>query len=401
MLDRQDNGGRQPWWRRLRHSGAVAWIAVALLFELFMFLDVPDILHSGLPPARVALDLGAVLLYAAAYAVLPALTWRADDRTRLVVSAVTLGLGVVTVALLGLAATGLLVYGMAVVAVLAPWRWGVLLDGLVFLALLGAIALWGDVTEDVSGLITLLSVTVALFFMGRLRRAIQALKAAQAEIAAMAVTQERARLARDLHDVLGHSLTTITVKAGLARRVLERAADTDRAIAEVREVEELSRQALADVRATVSGYREVTLAAELVGARAALHAAGVEADLPHAVDNVRPEYQEVFGYVLREGITNVLRHSRASRCAVRLGENWVEISDNGRGTGGVGGSGTGLAGLGERLAAVGGRIEAGPRPEGGFQVRASAGGTDRLADRAEATRPSWAPGLPSTSAGLA
>ncbi|MDX3659273.1 hypothetical protein PV646_18355 [Streptomyces sp. ID05-26A] len=107
----------------------------------------------------------------------------------------------------------------------------------------------------------------------------------------------------------------------------------------------------------------------MVGARAALRAADIEADLPHAVGNVRPELQGVFGYVVREAITNVLRHAAATRCSVRLGDTWLEVRDNGRGTG-VGTPGTGLKGLAERLEPHGGTVVAGPVDDGGYGLRA-------------------------------
>jgi len=199
------------------------------------------------------------------------------------------------------------------------------------------------------------------------------LRAARDRIATLAIEEERARMARDLHDVLGHSLTTITVKAGLARRVLESSGDRDRAVGEIADVEHLSRQALVEVRATVSGYRTASLTNELVGAREALRAAEITADLPHAVDNVAVEFQEPFAYVLREGVTNVIRHSGATRCEIRLGESWIEIHDNGsRGsTVDNGQRGHGLIGLAERLAPLGGSVHAGPAEDGGFRLRAT------------------------------
>jgi two-component system sensor histidine kinase DesK len=206
------------------------------------------------------------------------------------------------------------------------------------------------------------------------------LRAARDEIATLAVAEERARLARDLHDVLGHSLTTITVKAGLARRLLESNGSVTPAVAELRDVEHLSRSALAEVRATVSGYRKASLPAELVGARAALAAAEIDADLPHAVDNVPAELQEPFAYVLREGVTNVIRHSGASRCAVRLGDTWIEVVDDGRCPASPG-AGHGLAGLRERLAQVGGSLDAGPRPEGGFLLLATVPAAEQAVSR--------------------
>jgi two-component system sensor histidine kinase DesK len=200
------------------------------------------------------------------------------------------------------------------------------------------------------------------------------------------VTNERERLARDLHDILGHSLTTITVKAGLARRMLESGNDRDRALDEIREVEGLTRSALSDIRATVSEYREVSLSAEVVGARAALRAAEIDADLPHAVDNVRPDLQRTFGYVLREAVTNVLRHSKAKRVKVRFGKTWLEIEDDGQAV--EARPGNGLRGLTERLEAVGGTLSASVRPGGGWLVRAEVPATEKGGARAPLTEPS-------------
>ena len=227
-----------------------------------------------------------------------------------------------------------------------------------------------DGVPNVGSALILIVLTVALFGIRQVIKSNAELRAARDEIATLAVAEERARLARDLHDVLGHSLTTITVKAGLARRLLESSGSVTSAIAELRDVENLSRTALAEVRSTVSGYRKASLPAEIVGARVALAAAEIEADLPHAVDNVPAELQEPFAYVLREGVTNVIRHSGAGRCSVRLGGSWIEVRDDGAASG-CSGAGHGLAGLSERLAQVGGSLEAGPVADGGFRLRAT------------------------------
>jgi two-component system sensor histidine kinase DesK len=220
----------------------------------------------------------------------------------------------------------------------------------------------------------LVVMTVAMVSFTALNQTVMELRATQARVADLAVTEERSRLARDLHDVLGHSLTTITLKAGLARRVLESSGDRERAVDEISDVEHLSRQALTEVRATVSGYRTASLPAELVGARAALRAAQISADLPHAVDNVPVTLQEPFAYVLREGVTNVIRHSGATRCEVRLGDSWIEIRDDGSPGAPAarnGQRGHGLTGLAERLAPLGGTVDAGPADDGGFRLRAT------------------------------
>lgn len=204
-------------------------------------------------------------------------------------------------------------------------------------------------------------VGLAMFGFFNLLRGSQALAEARSELARLAAENERIRIARDLHDLLGHSLTTITVKAELAHHLGSR--DVGAALREIAEVEALSRRALSDVRAAVTGYREVTLAGELATGRELLRAVGISADLPPAAEVADTRAQELFGWVLREGLTNVARHSRASTCTVRISGSSVEIIDDG--VGGETGSGAGLSGLRERVEAAGGTLDAGPlRPQG-------------------------------------
>jgi two-component system sensor histidine kinase DesK len=204
--------------------------------------------------------------------------------------------------------------------------------------------------------------SLAVFGFSRLIKANHELAAAREEVAGLAAERERLRIARDLHDLLGHSLTTVTVKAALAGRLIE--SDPVAAKAEIADVERLAREGLADVRSAVAGYREVRLATELATARAVLAAAGIDADLPGVVDAVSPALGGLFGWVVREGVTNVVRHSRAQRVRISLDANAIEIVDDGRGcTGGP--PGTGLAGLAERAAALGATLEAGPIQPGG------------------------------------
>jgi two-component system sensor histidine kinase DesK len=196
----------------------------------------------------------------------------------------------------------------------------------------------------------------------------RALAQARTDLARLAVLEERQRVGRDIHDVLGHSLTVITMKAALARRVTT--TDPGRAMVEMAEVEQIARRAVGDIKRTVSGNREVSLVAELSGARIALAAAGTDADLPlaGAVEQVRPELRELFGWVVREGVTNVLRHSGATRCAVHLGPDSVEVCDDGAGRTASSVPGNGLRGLTERAAAVGALLETACLPEG-FRLR--------------------------------
>ncbi|HET6213148.1 MAG TPA: histidine kinase [Micromonosporaceae bacterium] len=210
------------------------------------------------------------------------------------------------------------------------------------------------------------------------------LVAAQAEIARLAVADERNRFARDLHDLLGHSLTVVAVKAELAGRLMEIA--PERAAAEIADVERLARQALGDVRAAVAGYREGTLAAELASAHAALTAAGIEAVLDvSSLDDIPAERQPLFRWVTREGVTNAIRHSQAKRCTIRVYPDGVEVIDDGRGPQPASGpsspppagpgpsspppAGHGLDGLRERADAAGGRLSVGRAAGGGFSLR--------------------------------
>jgi two-component system sensor histidine kinase DesK len=216
---------------------------------------------------------------------------------------------------------------------------------------------------------------VATFAILRALRQNMALAEARAELAELAAENERMRIARDLHDLLGHSLTTITVKAGLARRL--GSADPARAVSQITEVEELCRQALADVRSAVSGYRDVTLAGELARGRELLRASGIAAELPTATDVVDPAHQELFGWAVREGLTNVVRHARAHSCTVLLSPSAVEIVDDGGGdprADGLMPAGNGLSGLRERAAAAGGTVDAGPRQAGGWRLRVTLAG---------------------------
>ena len=203
-------------------------------------------------------------------------------------------------------------------------------------------------------LLSIFLAAVAMWGVSQLVRRNVELSLAREENARLAVEEERNRVARDLHDILGHSLTVITVKAELAGRLMD--VDPQRARAEVTDLERLSRDALADVRRAVEGYRELTLAGELARARAALRAAEIRADLPTSVDVVPGDLRELFAWGVREGVTNVIRHSAATRCTIRLAADSVEVLDNGRGpddTERQGRPGNGLRGLCERAAAAG------------------------------------------------
>ncbi|MER6439637.1 MULTISPECIES: sensor histidine kinase [unclassified Streptomyces] len=204
-----------------------------------------------------------------------------------------------------------------------------------------------------------------------------ALREARATVAQLAANEERLRLARDLHDLLGHSLSLITLKSELAGRMLpDRPED---AAQQVADIEQVSRQALVDVREAVTGYRRPRLSGELAGAQVALTAAGITAELPTEPDlaglaGVAEESESALAWALREAVTNVVRHSGARRCVVEcvrrqtLDGPVLELVVEDDGSGGSGaGPGNGLTGLTERLEKAGGTLEAG-RVRRGFRL---------------------------------
>ncbi len=176
---------------------------------------------------------------------------------------------------------------------------------------------------------------------------------------------ERDRIARDVHDILGHGLTVISVKAELAARLID--SDPARARRELAELHTLARGALAEVRSTVTRMRSRSLDEELRTARTALTAAGIEAALPASAPEVRDGAEEVFAWAVREAVTNIIRHSGASRCAITLKADSVTITDDGRRNGPLL-EGQGLRGLRERAATAGARVEIGAVHGGGTSV---------------------------------
>ncbi len=237
----------------------------------------------------------------------------------------------------------------------------------------------------------------ALFAYSASRRldTLNMLRQTRAELARVAVAEERLRIARDLHDLLGHSLSLITLKAELAGRVLE--TDTARAGREIGELESVARQALADVRAAVAGYRQPDLAAELAAARQLLTAAGVACLISApAAARLAPELDAALAWTVMEGATNIVRHAGAEHATFTISAGRsaavADITDDGSArpagataqpavphaelparTGpalaGSGLAGSGLAGLAERVHGLGGELVAGAIAPHGFRLR--------------------------------
>ena len=222
-----------------------------------------------------------------------------------------------------------------------------------------------------------LLIGLGMILVGRLVVTVRELQAARKEISRLAVAEERLRFARDLHDLLGHSLSLITLKSELAGRLLPATPETEKAAKEIQDIEDAARKSLSEVREAVAGYRQPTLEGELGGAREMLEAAGISCRIENKAGVPPNATAAVLAWAVREGVTNIIRHSHANNCEIRLmqssGELQAEISDDG--TGYAPGlnetSGSGLSGLAERVAKSGGDIKAGPSPGDGFRLRVS------------------------------
>ncbi|HEX9338115.1 MAG TPA: sensor histidine kinase [Pseudonocardiaceae bacterium] len=359
----------------------VRWLGFLVAMEAFHTYPLSDLVHRHLNwPALVV-----ILLVETVFALL----WL---RTMWLALATPAGFAVirpwlVSVAVLGVGMTmvlggqykGLLIYVSIACAVSLPLRW--VLPALFACAGLELIAEFrnvrylglapgGRLNEMVEGLAFTYFLGLMMWFYRRAMMLVTELRQARVELARLAVTEERLRFARDLHDLLGHSLTTIALKSQLARRL----AEPGSAVAgEVADIEAVTQQALGEVRDAVTGYRSRSLAEQLDSARATLSAAGIAVTVRLDSLPLPAELDTLLGWVVREGTTNVLRHSKASACEFRLFRDddavSLAVDDNGVGAA-AHAEGNGLAGLAERLSGVGGRLDSGPAPVRGFRLSA-------------------------------
>ncbi|MFI6597249.1 sensor histidine kinase [Nonomuraea sp. NPDC050536] len=218
------------------------------------------------------------------------------------------------------------------------------------------------------------SVGAVLALVLNLHAVIAEVRQTRQRLAEAAVAEERLRFSRDLHDLLGHTLSVIVVKAEAVRRLAGR--DPDQAAAQAADIEAVGRQALTEVREAVTGYRSGGLAVELDRARGALAAAGVSVVVRRTGAPLAAQAEALLGWVVREGVTNIIRHSGASSAEISLAGSSVTIRDNGLTAAPAASGGSGLRGLSERLAQAGGHVSAGPLPSGGFELSASLPSTD-------------------------
>jgi two-component system, NarL family, sensor histidine kinase DesK len=362
--------------------GPARWLG-PLIGLAWLAIPMADLLASGPASWELVLAFLALGAFGSLYLFQVARRGHAAPRAQLVFLAGMLGLAVGLTLALGTAWSTLFVYSAAAAGVRLPPRYnGLAVIGILALTV-GCLLLVG---ADDSALLAISGSVFgvgALFVMfGGLVRANEELREARAELAELAVAEERVRFARDLHDLLGHDLSLIALKAELAGRLLP--GRVGEAAAEVDEIKQLTRASLAQVREAVAGYRRPTLGSELAGARVAMEAAGIDLSVDDPGASLEPEVESVLAWAVREGATNVIRHSHAGHAAITvvpgLSTASVEIADDGSGAS-PGDAGHGLDGLRERAGSVGGTLEAAGLPEGGFRLRVSvparAGGAQR------------------------
>jgi two-component system sensor histidine kinase DesK len=365
----RESGITSPLWRLYQHF----WLLICLYFPLVSLVSKPD--------ARLRLAVGstALLFFALGY------TWimwphpaSREARTRgrspgPLLLLVALGLLVGAFSLLDDPAWLWPFLGVSAMAgVLLPMRRaGIVVVCLTALPLLITIFTHrGVMGIDWWWLIALMLLVRGLGLdmigVSRMGNAIRELHTARQTLARMKVEEERLRVARDLHDLLGQTLSVITLKSELARNLITE--DPARCARELSEIEQVGRTTLREVRKTVAGYRQPRLASELDSARQLLEAAGIEHSIEELHEELPQSLDAVLAWTVREGITNVIRHSRAHRCMLHFVREQerisIEIFNDRQQTEDAAeqhtNPGNGLSGLQERVSNLGGSMVAGP-----------------------------------------
>ncbi len=353
--------------RLLPRNPHLGWTPFAWLIYLPIFLADPLTRHTS--PAEWAATLAAVLVFLGLYF---AGYWLMGWKLLLVIMALfALAIGF---APWNPNASVFVVYAASFAGKLAPPRWAVAaLAAMTVVVVLEAWALRLTVSYWGPGILFGWIIGGVNIHFAEVGRAAERLRESQEQVQQLARIAERERIARDLHDLLGHTLSVIALKAELAGKLM--ATSPERAAAEIHDVETVSRDALREVRSAVAGYRSEGLTAELARARLALDAAGVRAEYFTLPVQLPPTAESALALAVREAVTNVIRHAGASVCRITLdrlpGATLLEVADDGRGGAGEKpGGGSGLRAMRERLSGLGGQVEIHP-PAGG----APGGGT--------------------------
>lgn len=267
---------------------------------------------------------------------------------------------------------GYLIFGFfMIVYLIGTWQAIVTIGVSIALFMVEMWLLGADSGALVSALVPSITLAIIAIFTAYAHRNQMEMRRSQDEITRLATLAERERIGRDLHDLLGHTLSVVALKSELARKLIDR--DIDAARAEIAEVERVARDSLAQVRNAVSGYRSTALSAELLAATALLEAQGLKVKCETENVKLTHDRETVLALSLREAATNVRRHSGAKVVTIRVRKEAadviMEVADDGRGGRIV--PGNGLNGMRERLDTVGGSLTLWPNPAGGTLLRAS------------------------------
>lgn len=372
----QGDGAAPPFTRQRARQNTMWIYAVGLIFLVFSFGAVfePPVTPIGMAARIIALSgLAAAYLCTA---------WVCDLSLALrwCYLAFFVGLLISTSLFMGWGFIYYGIYVMVMLATLIPWRQarlGILVVGLLVIALAMLTREWAAVSIGLTGLFVGFASGGAM----EAARLARKLDRSRQRVSVLAVAAERERIGRDLHDILGHSLTAISIKAGLAAKLVAR--DPTAAEAEIADIAEIARHALGDVRSTASGFREVRVATEVASARSVLLAAGIDAITPSAIEPLPPEVSELFGYVVREAVTNVVRHSDATACTIEVSRQALVVRDDGNGFApSAERCGSGLRGLRRRVESAGGQLTVESRPAAGTVIRAELRAADPSASQA-------------------
>ncbi|MEU9121423.1 sensor histidine kinase [Streptomyces sp. NPDC048506] len=374
--------GQEPRNRR-QALAKTAWTGVWLLY---LASPVGQLVQDGVSTGDRIWGFSGLALFVLSYFVLVFRhMWRVLTRHVMYGAlALMLGLSLALSLTLDFAWLVLFIFTSVASGVVLPWRQSRWAIPLITALLLAVGARYPEIRDYYVFAYALPALGCGFMMVGvqHLIRTTAELRAARQEVARLAANDERLRLARDLHDLLGHSLSLITLKSELAGRMLPDKPED--AAKQVADIERVSRQALVDVREAVTGYRRPRLAVELAGARAALRTAGLTISVDPALERehhrLAADEEGALAWALREAVTNVVRHSGARSCELLLTEEWesderrylcLSVVDDGAGPPRSQHDGNGLSGLRERLALADGRLETGPAPRGrGFALRA-------------------------------
>lgn len=348
------------------------WVGIGLAAGWLIFLVWPARAVLALAdPVRRGLGLAALVVFAVAYLAVfarprrqGAFTAADDGRHDRRGASLTIGPLVVSMTalawLVGAASAGLSVFlAVAGTVELTARRAAVLVASMVLAT--GVMAYQSGELGDAILPFIILVASLALWSSRRIISDNARLRQAEGELAAMRVVAERERVARDVHDILGHTLTVLTIKAQVADRLIDD--DPQRAHAELAEIEALTRNALADVRSTATRLRVPDLAEQLAASGTALRTAGIGLVVDGDPARVPEEHRPLLAWALREATTNVIRHAGAHDVRVRVRPDALEVVDDGRGIA-EGAAGNGLAGLRERVRAAGAELTLAPARPG-------------------------------------